>query len=874
MLLSDTKSFSTFTVFNTGSACSSAWFLILHSAMLGRLSTRMLPLLAVNVIKKKDMEFEVHPYYNLTVKILRARNIHGLDLLSKSDCYVALKLPTASPLIKRTPVIYNSSDPEWNETFQYRIHSAVKNILELSFYNRGILLSSLNSYDTSVAFDLSNIAVGQNLTHTFVLNSEEKRAELDVEFSLEKSKHPPAKVITNGVLVAQPCLCIKGTINKSKMAPWIIKDNCQINLSVPGSFENQLTMFCGINLEENHEKIPFIFHVNKEVSSHLNLELLQTTAMLEEGWSEDLQVKTSVVGNGIIPISELPLGKEVELTVPLGKDQAMDLTVKIEERNHPIDMDVRLGFKLSKGERDFLARRKNIISRALKKVLKLKVAPWKDELPIVAVLASGGGMRAMTSCYGNLSGLQQLGLLDILTYFCGISGSTWCMSMLYKDAYWSQRNLQNAIDNAQKIVTSGKVGAFSAEQLAYYFQELIALEKAGRKSTLVDLWGLIIEYILNNKKDPMKLSDQQEAVIKGQNPYPIYAAQNVRVNIKTSEFTEWVEFTPYEFGIHKYGAFIRMEDYGSKFFMGLLLEKHEEPRICFLQGIWASAFAGNIDDMWEDAEISHLKFTESMKEAIRIVDELLGSQSLDPSLKQSQGIMPGGVFTHLFSNLVKSRITTGENFNFLHGLHLHRNYMNDQEFVAWKGTHLDAIPNQLTPEESSLHLVDGGFAINSPFPLVLQPERDVDVILSFNYSWQAPFEVLHQAQRYCEERGIPFPHIAVTDSDKEQPKECYMFLNAADPRAPIILHFPLVNKTFKKYKAPGIKRETEEEKSFGDFQLYTEDSPYSSMNLTYQPIQFDRLLQLNCYNIINNKDVILKVLTMAMNRRKFKKKKK
>lgn len=43
--------------------------------------------------------------------------------------------------------------------------------------------------------------------------------------------------------------------------------------------------------------------------------------------------------------------------------------------------------------------------------------------------------------------------------------------------------------------------------------------------------------------------------------------------------------------------------------------------------------------------------------------------------------------------------------------------------------------------EENLYLVDGGFSINSPFPLVLQPERDVDVIVSFNYSWEAPFEV-------------------------------------------------------------------------------------------------------------------------------------
>uniref|UniRef100_A0A8C3QSZ8 C2 domain-containing protein n=1 Tax=Cyanoderma ruficeps TaxID=181631 RepID=A0A8C3QSZ8_9PASS len=66
--------------------------------------------------------WEKHPYYNLTVKVLRARNIKGTDVLSKADCYVELKLPTASPSVSRTQVVDNSENPEWNETFQYRIH--------------------------------------------------------------------------------------------------------------------------------------------------------------------------------------------------------------------------------------------------------------------------------------------------------------------------------------------------------------------------------------------------------------------------------------------------------------------------------------------------------------------------------------------------------------------------------------------------------------------------------------------------------------------------------------------------------------------------------------------------------------------------------
>lgn len=43
-----------------------------------------------------------------------------------------------------------------------------------------------------------------------------------------------------------------------------------------------------------------------------------------------------------------------------------------------------------------------------------------------------------------------------------------------------------------------------------------------------------------------------------------------------------------------------------------------------------------------------------------------------------------------------------------------------------------------------LNLVDAGFAINSPFPLILCPQRDVDLILSFSYSQSNPFEVWGQ----------------------------------------------------------------------------------------------------------------------------------
>lgn len=47
---------------------------------------------------------------------------------------------------------------------------------------------------------------------------------------------------------------------------------------------------------------------------------------------------------------------------------------------------------------------------------------------------------------------------------------------------------------------------------------------------------------------------------------------------------EWLEFTPYEVGHLKYGASIRAEDFGSKFFMGRLVKRLSETRICYMQG--------------------------------------------------------------------------------------------------------------------------------------------------------------------------------------------------------------------------------------------------------------------------------------------------
>ncbi|XP_039924135.1 cytosolic phospholipase A2 zeta isoform X2 [Hirundo rustica] len=815
-----------------------------HEVLRGPFPPRVLPFLAAVLFQRKERKdtgfyhrrWEKHPYYNLTVKVLRARNIKGTDVLSKADCYVELNLPTASPSVSRTQVVDNSENPEWNETFQYRIHGAVKNILELTLYDKDVLVSDEL---TSVVFDVGGMTPGQPLLHTFGLNSE-----------------------------VHPCLCLQGTVNKEENTKEKQQGCCEVKVSVPGAYQKQLSIPWPPDNEKDYGT-SFVFHVDKEMCPELQVELEQTISVLQDGVNPDIEKHTTVLGLGTVPVNSLPIGEKVDRIISLGEGKSLDMSLKAEESTW--DLDIRLGFDLCKKEREFLDRRKKVVSEALRNTLHLKESPPKDEVPVVAVLGSGGGMRALTSFYGSLAGLQQLGLLDAAMYLCGISGSTWCLSTLYQDPDWSQKDLQDAIRRAQATVSSSKAGAFSPERLKYYFQELNAMEITGRKVSFTDLWGLIVEYFLQQKEDPSKLSDQQEAVKWAQNPYPIYAAVNVRPNMSSDDFAEWCEFTPYEVGFRKYGAFVRTENFDSEFFMGRLVQKHPEPRICFLQGMWGSAFAASLDDICLKVVGIGLGFLDSFKDVIKVVDDCRRCHFRDPARLKTRLVIPGGPFLQTFQDFFKSRVTCGETFNFMKGLYLHKDYVNIKKFVTWRGTHLDAFPNQLTPMEESLYLVDGGFSINSPFPLVLQPERDVDVILSFNFSWEAPFEVLELTQKYCEEREIPFPKIKFSEEDEKKPKECYVFVDDNNPKAPIVLHFPLVNDTFKKYKAPGVERESEEEKSFGDFIIESKDSPYRTLNFTFEPYDFSRLVEVNRYNVLNNKDTLLKTLNLALRRRKLKK---
>lgn len=507
-----------------------------------------------------------------------------------------------------------------------------------------------------------------------------------------------------------------------------------------------------------------------------------------------------------------------------------------------------------------------MVAKALQQALHLDRDLREDEIPVVAVMATGGGIRAMTSLYGQLAGLKALGLLDCVSYITGASGSTWALANLYEDPEWSQKDLAGPIESLKTQVAKSKLGVLAPRQLLRYQQELAERARLGHPACFTNLWALINEALLHDEPHDHKLSDQREALSRGQNPLPIYCALNTKEqNLTTFEFGEWCEFSPYEVGFPKYGAFIPSELFGSEFFMGRLMKRLPESRICFLEGIWSNIFSLNLLDAWYDLTSSDDTWKQHIRDKIRDL-EVSPASAGTSSWPETLWMQPGTALAQMFKGLLTSRPLYQHSSNFLQGLQMHKDYCAQKDFTTWADCRPDSSPNQLTPQEPQLCLVDAGYFINTSCPVMFRPGRRLDLIISFDYSLSSPFEVLQQTELDFRARGLPFPRVEPSPKDRRQPRECHLFSDPACPDAPVVLHFPLVNASFKDHSAPGVQRGPEE-LSAGQIDLTGVTSPYSTFNMTYKEEDFDRLVQLSDYNVRSSQDTILQALRTVLKHR-------
>ncbi|OPJ82972.1 cytosolic phospholipase A2 epsilon [Patagioenas fasciata monilis] len=579
----------------------------------------------------------------------------------------------------------------------------------------------------------------------------------------------PETIITNGAIVCREVACLEVHLD-SKMKKKRFSEN-ELTFTVKGSFEETQQVSMG---RDSCSPLPdpTFFHYAKYKQPSLDVVLTKKRRLPSFHRKFDLHLKVK----------------------------------KCQE-----DLDVRLGFDLCAQEQDFICKRKKVVAAALKDILQLEEDLQEDEVPVVAIMTTGGGTRALTAMYAHLLSVQELNVLDCVSYITGLSGTTWTMSNLYEDPDWSQKDLKETLKDVRKHVLKNKfLSCFAPDRLKYYLKELCQREQEGHQICFTDLWGLIIENMLHEKEDFHKLTDQQQALNQGQNPLPIYLSLNVKDKISDQDFREWVEFTPYEVGFPKYGAFIRAEDFGSEFFMGCLMKKIPESRICFLED-----------------------------------DETLFPAR--PNELDTRVVCPTDSFSSIFRDVVMLRPAASEIPNFLKGFQMNNNYL-ESEFSKWKDCELDSQPNHLTVATDHLILIDTAFAFATSYPPLMRPERKVDVILHFNYSSGSQTQVPDDQET---------PHL----------KECYIVGDKESSETPIVIFFPLVNDTFRYYKAPGVKR-SPSEMAEGDVDVASTRGPYYINNLSYSEEDFDKLVNLSYYNIQNNKDLIVQALRAAVERKK------
>ncbi|NWV56194.1 PA24E phospholipase, partial [Daphoenositta chrysoptera] len=803
------------------------------------------------------------PCYLLTVRVIRARNIHQADVLSHTDCYVSLWLPTASNDKFQTKAVKNCKDPVWNETFYFRIQSQVKNVLELALYDKDVVTQDDHLF--TVYFDIAKLSLGEEVFMHFKCDSQ-RQEELEVGFALDNISGPPETIITNGVLVSRKICCLEVHVvekKKKKKKKKEKKSKKEFSFKVQGSYEGTQDIMLGPNPVFSSSS-PAKFHYARYKQPTLDVTLPGKKRPPPSSHS-----RVYDTGSPNVELHSIPSGKNMILA-------EVSACFFVGEAEKPeYHLDVRLGFDICIQEQDFLSKRQNYVFPALKKVLQLEQDLLDHEMPVVAIMTTGGGMRSLTALYGSLRGLKKLNVLDCATYLTGLSGTTWTMSNLYRDADWSQKDLDKQISEARKHMTKCKINSFSLEYLKYYKKQLCQRKREGRKTSFIDLWGLVLESFLHDGKDNHRLSDQQRAIDRGQNPLPIYTAVNVKNNYSTLDFKEWVEFTPYEVGLQKYGVFVRTEDFGSEFFMGRLMKKVPESRICFLEGMWSSLFSFNVLYIWNLSHSSEDFWHRWTRDQIDNIEEEPPLPAQPPELRTRLVTPPGPLGSALRAALAE-RACLAQEHSFLRGLQLHRRYLQSPRFRRWKDTVLDTFPNQLTQSDEFLSLVDTGFFINTSVMPLLKPERKVDVILHLNYSAGSQIQALDQTCKYCSEQGILFPRVDLSEEDRKKLKECYLFDGAETPGAPVLLFFPLVNDTFQKYKAPGNafspfllgQRRSESEMEDGEVDLYGCCSPYSTYSLQYTEKAYDRLVQLAEYNILNNEDLIIQALRTAVARKR------
>lgn len=420
------------------------------------------------------------------------------------------------------------------------------------------------------------------------------------------------------------------------------------------------------------------------------------------------------------------------------------------------DAKVRVGGDLCVEEQAFRQKRRRHAVKALASYLDIpedEIHP--EDVPVIAICGSGGGLRALVAGTGSYLAAQEAGLWDCVTYTAGVSGSCWLQTLYHSSI--TERNFGKLVDHLKSRLDVHIAFPPKALDLLttaptnkYLLSGLVEKLKGdpGADFGLVDIYGLLLAARLFVPRGELgvsdrdlKLSNQQFNLMNGAHPMPIYTAVRHEIPVleeedndrakkhpmpeqlmreaKTEAWFQWFEFTPYEFFCEELNAGIPTWALGRQFNAGhnvLSAENFPIPelRVPGLMGIWGSAFC---------ATLSHY-----YKEIRPLVKGLAGFGGIDSLI---QGKEKDLVRVHPIDPATIPNYVLG---------------MKDQ---------LPPSCPESIFRASHLRLMDAGMSNNLPIYPLIRPGRDVDVIVAFDASADIRQENwLSVVDGYARQRGI------------------------------------------------------------------------------------------------------------------------
>lgn len=419
------------------------------------------------------------------------------------------------------------------------------------------------------------------------------------------------------------------------------------------------------------------------------------------------------------------------------------------------DAKVRVSGDLCEEEQVFRRHRQKRVVKALASYLGIaeeEIHP--DDVPVIAMCGSGGGLRALVAGTGSYLAAQEAGLWDCVTYTAGVSGSCWLQTLYHSSiAHRDFNKLVDHLKNRLGVHIAFPPAALNLLTTAPTNKYLLSgfVEKLkgdpGADFGLVDIYGLLLAARLLVPRGELgvsdrdfKLSNQRVNLMDGAHPLPIYTAVRHEIPVLDEEnnqdekkptpeqlikasnneaWFQWFEFTPYEFFCEELNAGIPTWALGRHFKEGRSEATPEylpipELRVPGLMGVWGSAFC---------ATLSHY-----YKEIRPLVKGLAGFSGVD-SLIQGKN-----------SDLIRVHpIDPAGIPNYVMG-------MKDQL--------PDSCPESIFRNDH-LRLMDAGMSNNLPIYPLIRPGRDVDVIIAFDASADIKQENwLSVVDGYAKQRGI------------------------------------------------------------------------------------------------------------------------